>query len=223
MSRVSGSAAPPWARIASATFSTSCRLRAAKVTAAPASASAAATATPMPRPAPVTSARLPARRNDGVRGSVSRGSGSGRRPGVFDIASAVASDPDIGLLGMRQKALEHAKARAVPADERARLVREHLLVRASLDELADPEAAGVPRRLVGGQRVVGADHLVAVRDVRAGPQEQGAVVHHVVEEEIGIARHHLYVLGGDAVRLPDHFVVVLANDHGAVIVPGLPG
>ena len=55
---------------------------------------------------------------------------------------------------MAEKALQHAEPRAVFADHGAGLVGEHLLVGAGLEELADPQAAGVARGLPGRQRVV---------------------------------------------------------------------
>jgi hypothetical protein len=43
------------------------------------------------------------------------------------------------------------------------------------------------------------------------------------EEIIGIARHHLHMLGSDAVRLAHHLVETFAHDHFAEIRPRLAG
>jgi predicted N-acetyltransferase YhbS len=45
----------------------------------------------------------------------------------------------------------------------------------------------------------GADALVAVGDVGLLAEEEGAVVGHVAQETVRIARHDLHVLGGDVV------------------------
>ncbi len=124
---------------------------------------------------------------------------------------------------MTRKSLEDAEPRAVFPDLRGRLVGQHFLIRAGLEELSDPEAAGIACCLLGRQRVIGADHLVAIGDVGARAQEQRAVVFHVGEEIIGIAGHHLYVLGGDAVGLVHHLLLAVADDHLAEIRPGLAG
>ena len=42
------------------------------------------------------------------------------------------------------------------------------------------------------------------------------------EEVVRVARHHLHVLGGDAVGLAHHLVLVVADDHLAIVLPGLP-
>src|SRR5262249_52826013 len=100
----------------------------------------------------------------------------------------------IGLLRVGIEALEDAQPRAVLADQRGSLVREHLLIGAGLEELPHPQAAGVARGLPGRKRVVGSDHLVAIGDVGAGTEKQRAVVLHVVQEVVRISRHHLHML-----------------------------
>src|SRR6266487_95708 len=42
------------------------------------------------------------------------------------------------------------------------------------------------------------------------------------EEKVGITRHDLHVLGGDAVGLAHHLVLVRADDHLAVILQAFP-
>ena len=46
---------------------------------------------------------------------------------------------------------------------------------------------------------------------------------HAVEKDVGIAGHHLDVLGRHAVGLGDHLGFIVANDHLAVVLPGLAG
>ena len=65
------------------------------------------------------------------------------------------------------------------------------------------------------------DHLVAIGHIGARAEKQRAVVPHIGEEEIGVPRHHLHVLGGNAVGLAHHLVAVLAHDHLAEIRPRL--
>ena len=88
----------------------------------------------------------------------------------------VAADAQVGLLLVSPEAFDRAEAAAVFADQRAGLGGPDLLVGAGLQELADPEAAGVTRRAPGRQRVVGADHFVAVGNVGLGAEKEGAVV-----------------------------------------------
>src|SRR5688572_15569885 len=229
----SASASSPRSRIACAAASISACVRAASVTWAPACASAEAAASPMPRPPPVTSARLPSRRKDAVFASAmdveeliarhvgllppplaGEGWGGGtlahlpsfRCLRVADIAAAVAPHAHIGLLGMSVEAFENAQPRAMLADQRRGFVGEHLLIGTGLEKLADPEPAGIARRLSGRQRVVGPDHLVAIGDIGARPEKERSVILHPGEEVVGIARHHLHVLGGDAIGLTHHLV-----------------
>src|SRR6185312_12412653 len=108
-----------------------------------------------------------------------------RRLPVRHVAAAVTAHAHIGLLSVRDKAFQHAEPRADFADLGARLVGQHLLIGAGLDELADPQPAGEARVLLGRQRVVGADHLVAVGDIGAWPEKQRAIIFHVGEEVVG--------------------------------------
>ena len=70
--------------------------------------------------------------------------------GITNIAAAIAAHPDLRLLGVSHEAFEHAKARAILADHGRGLVGKHLLIGASLDELANPKATRVARRLARG-------------------------------------------------------------------------
>src|SRR5947207_7813920 len=220
-SSTSASACCPRAQIAAAACSISDLVRAASVTCAPAPASADAAASPMPRPAPVTSARLPSRRKDGVAarsGEVTTealapdccrsGAPSLRALRIGHIAAAVATDADIGLLGMRDEAFQHAQPRTRLADGRACLVGQHFLIGAGLQKLPHPQPTGITRRLLGRQRVIGADHLISVGNIGARAEEQGAVIFHGVEKVIRIARHHLHVLRSNTIGLAPHFRLV---------------
>src|SRR5580704_11856835 len=72
-----------------------------------------------------------------------------RRLAVGHVAAAVAADAEIGLLGVGDKAFEHAQPRAIFADHGAGLVGENFLIGAGFEELADPQPAGIARRLLG--------------------------------------------------------------------------
>src|SRR6202042_2988990 len=83
----------------------------------------------------------------------------GRRP-VGYVASAIAPDANVGLFGMPGKSFQHAESGAVFSDPRRCGVVEHSLVGHRLQEFADPQTTCVAGRLLGRQRVVGADDLV---------------------------------------------------------------
>src|SRR5688572_15846287 len=195
-SQTAARALPPAARIPAAACSISSFVRAASQTLAPACASATAQARPMPRPAPVTSAARPSRRNFSRMLKLLRGRFVLRAQA--HVLPAVAAQPQVGLLLVAPEALDGAQARAVLADLHRGFGRD-LLVGAGLQELADPEAAGVARGAEGGEGVVGADHLVAVGHVGLGPEEERAVVAHVLEEVARLPAQDLDVLGGNAV------------------------
>ena len=57
---------------------------------------------------------------------------------VLDIAPPVASQTNVGLLGVTNETFEHAEPRAGLADLDTRLIAHDLLVRTRLEELADP-------------------------------------------------------------------------------------
>src|SRR5690606_37369985 len=143
------SAVSPAAAMALTTALTSPAVRAATVTAAPASASATDMPRPMPRVPPVTRARLPSRRKLGVLGSCILLSGVGSRGcsrTIGHVASAIATDPDIGLFGVADKTFEHRKARSIFPDHGRGRIAGDGLPGAGLEELADPQTAGIARR-----------------------------------------------------------------------------
>src|SRR5919204_1467164 len=139
-----------------------------------------------------------------------------------DVLPAVAAQAQVGLLLVPPEALDGTQARAVLADLHARLRRD-LLVGAGLHELADPETARVARGAERGQRVIGADHLVAIGDVGLRSEEQRAVVAQMLEEVARLAREHLDVLGGDAVGFAHRRFARVDEDDLAVVAPGDPG
>src|SRR5262249_45361085 len=95
-----------------------------------------------------------------------------RRLGVGHVAAPVAPHTNIRLLGMTEKAFQHAETRAIFADHGAGFVGEHFLVDACFHDFAHPQPTGVARRFLRRQRVVSADHLVAIGDVGARPKKQ---------------------------------------------------
>src|SRR5262245_14003308 len=91
-----------------------------------------------------------------------------RSPRVRHVLAAIAPDPHIGLFGMAKEPFQHAQPRADRANLGGCLIGQDPLIGASLQEFADPEAAGVARRPPRGQRMVGPNHLVTISDVGAG-------------------------------------------------------
>src|SRR5258707_273379 len=83
---------------------------------------------------------------------------------------ATPPDAQVGLFLVGREVFDGAQPRAVIAHQGRRFVGQHALVSARLDEFAHPQSTGVARRFHGGQRVVGADDLVAVGHVGAMPQ-----------------------------------------------------
>src|SRR5437870_7310005 len=113
------------------------------------------------------------------------------------VLAAVASHPEVGLFLVAPEALNRAEPAAIFADHRARLRGLDLLIGAGLQELADPQPAGVARRAPGRQRMVGADYLVAKGDVGFRAEEQRAVILEPVEVAARLRGQHLDMLGGD--------------------------
>src|SRR4051795_8118791 len=81
------------------------------------------------------------------------------------VLAAIATDAQVGLFLMAPEAFDRAEPAAIFADHRARLRSLYFLVGAGFQELADPEPSSVAGRALGRQRVIGADHLVAVGHV----------------------------------------------------------
>ena len=116
--------------------------------------------------------------------------------------ASVAAHAQVGLLLVRRRSPRARRAASstspIITDASSRL---DPLVRAGLEELADPEPAGVAGGAPRRQRVVRADHLVAVGDVRLRPEEEGAVVASCARgTRRGSRGHHLDVLGRDLGR-----------------------
>ena len=95
---------------------------------------------------------------------------------------------------MARKALKRAQSRAIFTDHRRSFIGQDTLIGAGLEELADPQSAGIARRFFGGERMVGANNLVTIADIGTVAEKQRAVVGHVLEEIIGVCGHHLHML-----------------------------
>ena len=167
-------------------------------------------AEPMPPAPPVMRADLPASVRDSAISIL-----LARRP--------IAPHAQVTLRLVAGEALDLAEARAVFAHQGARFVGQHALVGDRLDELADPEPAGIAGGALGGQRVVGADHLIAIGHIRARAEEERAIIRESLEEPIWLPREHLDVLAGDLIRHLQQFCIGIAEDDFAIIAPGLAG
>ena len=73
------------------------------------------------------------------------------------------------------------------------------------------------------KKVIGADHLVAIGHVGLGAEKERTVVVEPVEPAARLSGQHLDMLGGDAVGLGRHIVIVAAQDDFAIVAPGDPG
>jgi len=69
--------------------------------------------------------------------------------------------------------------------------------------------------------MVRSDHLVAIRDIGPGTEEQGAVGVHVLQEPVVAIGHDLDMLGGDVVG--EHLLIAVTDNHFPVIPPGNTG
>src|SRR5258708_4261477 len=80
------------------------------------------------------------------------------------VLAAIAPDAQVRLLLVTGEVLDRAEPGTVFADHRGRLGR-HLLIRHGLEEFPDPQTTSIPRGPLRRQRVIGADHLVAISDI----------------------------------------------------------
>src|SRR5919202_3027347 len=113
---------------------------------------------------------------------------------LFHSLRTVASHAQIALCLVGHKAFKLAEPRAVLPDQCAGLGRSHLLIGHRLEEFADPQAACVARRATGRQRMVGADHFVAIGDVCFFAEEERTIIHHVLEKVARVVCEHLDML-----------------------------
>ena len=67
--------------------------------------------------------------------------------------------------------------------------------------------------------MVGADHLVAIRNVGFRAKEHGAVIGHAIQEPARRGGKHFHMLGGDAVGLDDGRLVAVGQNDLAEIAP----
>ena len=112
---------------------------------------------------------------------------------IGNVNVAKAAEADVCLLRMTREPFKNAQARAVLADKYGRFVSEDSLIGTSLQELAHPQAAREACSTGCRQRVVRADNLVSIGNVRAGAEEKRTVVAKTLQEEVRVARHHLHV------------------------------
>src|ERR1700744_4783653 len=71
--------------------------------------------------------------------------------------------------------------------------------------------------------MVRADDLISIRDRRTGPDKESAKVRKVIQEVSIIPRHHVNMLGGNAVGLGQHLLLGIAKNNLAVGSPRLSG
>ena len=113
--------------------------------------------------------------------------------------------------------IRHWRAQISPIIALAALVA--LLEGHGLEELPDPEPAGVARRAAGREDVVRADRLVAVGDRRRLAEEERAVVPHPLEVPARVGGLDLDVLEGVRVGGGERLVVGVDDDDLAVVLP----
>ena len=119
---------------------------------------------------------------------------------------------------MGPKALQRAQSRAILPNFGAGFWR-HLLIRDRLEELSNPQSARIPRRPLGWQRVIGADHLVSKRHVGLRTEEKRSVIFQALEEESRILRQHFDVLARDPIGHRRGLLLVVHENDLAVIAP----
>src|SRR5688572_27980512 len=109
---------------------------------------------------------------------------------------------------MPRKSFQHAKPRAVFADERRRLIGSNTLICNGLEKLADPQSAGVTRCTLSRQGMISSDHLVAVCNIGSRAKKQSTIIRKARQEEIRVARHDLHVLRSYPICLTHHLVII---------------
>ena len=131
---------------------------------------------------------------------------------------AVLLHADVAAARVALEVLDPALARADLADHGARRLVA-LLEGHGLEELPDPEPAGVARRAAGREDVVRADRLVAVGDGRRLAEEERAVVAHPLEVPARVGGLDLDVLERVRVGERERLVVRVDDDDLAVVLP----
>ena len=71
--------------------------------------------------------------------------------------------------------------------------------------------------------MIGADDLVSVGDIRFRTEKERAVIAHVLQKIIGIARQNLHVFAGDLIGDPQHLFIGIDQNDLAIIAPGDAG
>ena len=131
---------------------------------------------------------------------------------------AVLRHADVAAARVALEVLDPALTRADLADHGARRLVA-LLEGDGLEELPDPEPAGVARRAAGREDVIRADRLVAVRDGRRLAEEERTVVPHPLEVPARVGGLDLDVLEGVVVGSGERLVVRVDDDDLAVVLP----
>ena len=124
---------------------------------------------------------------------------------------------------MARKIFHVAKSRTILANQCTGLVSQNPLVSASLQKLAHPKTSRVTRIFVGGQGVVCTNDLVTEAHVGPWAKKQRAVIGHVLEEIVWIARDDLHMLEGQLVGFEQHLFLCVANNHFTVVGPARSG
>src|SRR6185503_16634525 len=84
-------------------------------------------------------------------------------------------------------------------------------------------SAGVPRSAASGKDVIGANHLVSVRNIGLGPQEQRSVIRQTIQEEPRVPGENLDMLARDLVRDDYGLFIGIDEDDPAEVAPGSAG
>ena len=122
----------------------------------------------------------------------------------------------------RDRVGEHVLQNALPlryfSSSNARLLR-HLLISARLQELPDPDTAGVPSSSACRQNVIGPDRLVAISDRGLFSDKERAIIREPLEIEVGIIHVQFQVLGRITIAQAHSFVLILRHPDDTVIAP----
>ena len=120
---------------------------------------------------------------------------------------------------MPDKPFKHTKPRAIGTDHRRCLIRGDFLIAVCFQKLANPQPACIPACLFCWQRVVGADHLVAIGHICACAKEQRTVTGHVFKEPVITVGHDLHMFRRNIVCHLQHLVIAVTDNDLAIVAP----